>query len=292
MFDQIEAALSLIDRFKKARAAKREPREESIALRFFRIFEKHGVSRNQIPRFFGHNLTIEDVQTEESLFSKLTESVLNGVCEQFAIRREWLDGADTQPHTVHRFYKKPGAFSDFIQALRAANPEFPISGVVVAPFDARSDGAALVILEEEIGWVGDKAIFRYHLCDNWPFSYWKARAYLTACVAIAWKSGIYIHGVKAKSKEISLLSEGKTLMGWNGQGVYEIARGRWDPEDMALWPKQFLAGVDAEHENFGIRSGVELWLSLERDGFMDTGLTMYKRDDIRARFERVLTKEK
>lgn len=288
MLDQIEAAFSLFDRFKKARAARQVPQEESIAARFVRIFESHGVSRNQIPRFFGHELTIEDVQTEQSLFPKLTEPVLEGICERFSIRREWLDGADSQPHEVHHFYKNPGEFSEFIQALRAANPQLRVSGVLVSPADEAFDSTALLILEEEIGWVGEKVICRYHLCDEWLFSYWKARAYLTACVAIAWKNGIYVHGLKAMNKEIAQLSEGKALMGWNGQGAYELARSKWDPEDMALWPQKFLAGVDPEQEKFGIKSGLELWLNLEKKGFMDTGLTMYNREDIRARFEEAL----
>jgi len=36
------------------------------------------------------------------------------------------------------------------------------------------------------------------------------------------------------------------------------------------------------------RTVTELWLNLEKKGFMDTGLTMYNREDIRARFEEAL----
>jgi hypothetical protein len=216
MLDQVEAAMSLWDRFKKWHSEKRDSACESVADRFYSVFETHGVHRNQIPRFFGHGLTLEDVQTNVSLLPKLTEAVLEAVCDSFSIRREWLDGADKQAHPTHNFYKHPEDFRRFIINLKATNPEGDLSGVVVSPSAEDMSTSALMILEERIGWISQKPIFRYYLCDNWPFSYWKARAYLTACIAIAWKNKIYIRGSKADSKVIARFAEGKSLMGWDG----------------------------------------------------------------------------
>lgn len=292
MLDQIEAAISLLDRFKKWRRTRRESVQESIAGRFCRVFEAHGVHRNQIPRFFGHGLKLEDVQNDASLLPKLEEHLLEAVCERFAIRREWLDGADKQAHPKHNFYKYPTDFASFVTKLRTANPDGELGGVVIAPSDCHGDAAALLILEEGIGWVGQQPIYRYHLCDDWVFSYWKARAYLTACVAIAWKHAVYVRGGKATSKEIDLLAGGETLMGWRGQGFGQIGHRRWDPEDMALRPDQFLSGIDPERDAFGIRSGLQLWLKLQHDGFMDTGLPMYEKGAVRSLFESELAKVK
>ncbi len=145
----------------------------------------------EIPRFFGRELRLEDVQNNTSLLPKLDEHHLDALCRLFAVRREWLDGADKQPHPMHSFYKRPRDFAAFINNLQLANPDGELSGVVIAPEDS-CEGVALIILEETIGWVGEKPIFRYHLCDEWPFSYWKARAYLTACIAIAWKVQVLV----------------------------------------------------------------------------------------------------
>lgn len=287
VLDQVEAALSLWSRFKNWRHSKSNQSAESVATRFVRIFESHGVHRNQIPRFFGHNLTLKDVQDDASLFVKLDETILEAACKRFAVRREWLDGAETQVHPCHDFYKHPEDFSDFLTQLKSANPDGELGGLLIAPNENGCLANALIILEERVGSVGEKPIYRYHLCNDWVFSYWKARVYLTACIAIAWKRNVYIHGLRVPGKEIESLSEGQTLLGWKGEGAWKFSRRRkWYPEDMALKPEAFLGGVDPERDNFGIKSGLGLWLELEEQGLMDTGIKV----NARQLFEQELAK--
>ncbi len=61
----IEAFFSLKERFKKWRNP--EPVVTNSAQRFVKLFEAHGVARAQIPRFFGHSLTIHQVEDEMEL---------------------------------------------------------------------------------------------------------------------------------------------------------------------------------------------------------------------------------
>lgn len=82
------------------------PPAETVATRFVGLLESHGVHRNQIPRFIGHGLTLTDVQDDTALLAKLDEPLLDAVCTQFAVHREWLDGAGPQIHPVHDFYKQ------------------------------------------------------------------------------------------------------------------------------------------------------------------------------------------
>lgn len=271
VLDEVEAALSLWDRVKKSLHARKNPPVESIATRFISLFESHGVFRNQIPRFFGHSLTVQDVQNDASLVAKLDETILEAACKRFAVRREWLDGAESQIHPRQDFYKHPERFAGFLMQLKTANPDGELMGVLIAPSDQDWQAGALLILQETVGAVGERPIYRYHLCNNWVFSYWKARAYLTACVAIAWKNQVYVHGIRMPNKEIARLAEGKTLLGWQGEGIWELGQKTWDPEDMALKPRAFLEGVDPEQDNFGIKSGLRLWLDLEEQGLMGTG---------------------
>lgn len=261
------------------------PESESLAARFIRLFETHGVHRNQIPRFFGHAISPQDVQTEAGLLVKLDETVLESACAMFAVRREWLDGAETQAHYCHDFYKEPLEFLNFIQVLKQSNPDGQISGVLIAPRKIDTYPEAILILQESIGTIGDKAIYRHHLCHNWNFTYWKARAYLTACVAIAWKANIYIHGAYLDQPQIDKLFEGKVLMGWQGEGIWHFGIKRWNPEDMALNPDVFLKGVDPEKDNHGIKAGLELWLDLEEQGFMAAGFA----SDARLLFQAALS---
>ncbi|WP_374495551.1 hypothetical protein [Zoogloea sp.] len=261
---------------------------ESVSARFIRLFECHNVHRNQIPRFFGHGLTLKDVQSDVDLLLKLDETLLQAACELFAVRREWLDGAEKQIFPIHRFYKHPHTFSEFLEALKAARPDKELSGVVLAPKEPGPDTEAVLVLQETVGWVGDKAIYRYHFCDEWKLSYWKSRAYLTACVAIAWRQGVVIHGVYVDEKRLKKLTGGLALPTWSSDGIWSFGIKRWDPEDMALRPEAFLDGLDPELDNFGFWAGLRLWLSLCDKGFMNTGLGKYNVGEIRQSFKHAL----
>lgn len=272
VFSEINSALSLWEKLKGWHYS-RKPQPETIVTRFVRLFETHGVHRNQIPRFIGHGLTLKDVQDDAALLTKLDEPLLEAACEKFAVRREWLDGAEERIHPCHDFYKHPEWFGAFLKEKMAANPEGDWHGVLLAPEEQNNDAWALLILQETVGWVGEKPIYRLHLCNNWLFSYWKARAYLAACVAIAWKRQAFISGRYLPKREIDKLASGMTLLGWQGEGIWEFnGKCRWYAEDLALEPEAFLDGVDPERDNYGIRSGLDLWLRLDENGLMDTGI--------------------
>lgn len=285
MLDQIEAFFSLLDRAKKWRAGKKQP-TETVATRFVRLCENYGVHRNQIPRFIGHGLTLQDVQNDALLLAKLDEAILQDVCERFAVRREWLDGAETEIYPQSYFYKYPELFSKFIKDLKAKNPEGRFEGILVAPKELTHDESTVLILQETIGFIGEKPIYRLHLCDNWVLNYWKSCACLTACIAIAWKEHAYIRGIYMSEKEIKSLLNGDTLLGFQGEGIYGIRGRKWYPEDMALYPEAFLSKIAPERENSGIKSGLELWLYLEQEGWMDFDI----KKDSRRLFQQELRK--
>jgi hypothetical protein len=106
------------------------------------------------------------------------------------------------------------------------------------------------------------------------YGYWKSRVYLTACVAIALKSEIYVQGRYAEAKYIERLAEGQAFLA--GESFYSLKR--WYAEDMALVPEVFLRGIDPEEGDFGHISGLELWLTFEAEGLMDTGLDKNPRE--------------
>ena len=97
VLSEINAFISLWSKF-RAWLRLRKQVDESVVARFVRLFETHGVHRNQIPRFFEHGLTLKDVQDDASLLAKLDEAMLEAACALFAVRREWLDGAEKQAH--------------------------------------------------------------------------------------------------------------------------------------------------------------------------------------------------
>jgi len=273
IFGEVDSMLNLMEKVKKYyESFKRPISSQSLTVRFIQLFEVHGVHRNQIPRFFGHGFTLKDVQDDQSLIVKLDEQVLEAVCKLFAVRREWLDGADEQVHPHHDFYKRPTEFLKFITNLKLENKEGQLDGVLYSPEKPDFSAEAILVLNEIIGSVGNEPIYRYHLCNGWMFAYWKARAYLAACVAIAWKHQVYIKGRAAPKKPINKLSQGEIFLACKKMGTDSLRGIKWYAEDMALLPETFLRDVDPELDNFGVISGLDLWLKLDNQDLMDTGL--------------------
>lgn len=268
IFGEIESFITLAGRAKKL-FGKGKSAPESIADRFLQLFENHGVHHNQIPRFFDHGLSLTDVKDDESLLLKLDEEILNAACDLFAVRREWLDGADNQIYPLHDFYKHPEEFIKFALSIKQSS-QTRLGGVLVVAYSKCHEEDALLILEETVGFVGDKPIYRYHICFNWIFKYWKARAYLTACIALGWKNDIYIRGVKTSIDVIECLREGSSFLNSGDDTQYQYGK-RWHPEDMAVSPEVYLDGIDPGTNDFGIHAALTLWLELHDEGLMGTG---------------------
>lgn len=286
MFSEVESALNLWDRFSRYFLSSKRKPLESVASRFVRLFEAHGVHRNQIPRFFGNGLTVADVRDDATLLPKLTEAVLDAAVELFAVRREWLDGAEEQIYPLHDFYKKPEEFEPFLDRLGVGTDK-SFDGLLYVPETDDYFADSVFVIGEPIGWIGDKEINRYHICNNWLFTYWKSRAYLTACVAIAWRKGVYLRGGVVPAKQIESIANGNAFLELSDIGL--PSRGKpWYPEDMALEPGTFLNRVDPERDNYGIKSGLMLWLELQAQGFMETGIP--SAGNPRAEFEAMLSR--
>lgn len=281
LLNELESIIKLGKGVKWLVDKKERGKNTLVSTRLVQLLAAHRIHRNQMPGFLGHGLAIADVQNDELFLSKLNEEILNDVCSKFAVYREWLDGADSQIYPSHDFYKRPEEFESFICEIISNNPKGQLSGVLITPYESGYGAYALILLKEIIGYIGDKEIYRYHICNNWAFSYWKARAYLTACVAIAWKNEVYIHGEYLSSKQIKKLISGETLL---GADTLNTGHKKWYPEDMALCPEKFLDGIAPETNDFGIKSGLKLWLDLDEEGFMDTNL----RDNVREKFQKKL----
>lgn len=95
-----------------------------------RLFEAHGIHRNQIPRFFGNGLMLADIESNEKLLPKLSPELLQLAADLFAIRIEWLEGVDEQIYKIHDFYKQPQAYADFLQQFNGGEEQRVIAKLV------------------------------------------------------------------------------------------------------------------------------------------------------------------
>lgn len=239
----------------------------TLVSRFVQLFERHGVHRNQIPRFFDHGLTLKDVNSDEALIEKLSETLIQDACDLFAVRREWLDGVSDEIYEVHHFYKYPSEFEKFIQNLTRDSEETGrLWGKVIIPSSKNIRSEALFFIEERIGYLGNEPICRFHLTGAWSYDYWKCRAYLAACVSIACRNGCHVNGSIVARKNLKNVTQGLEFI---DPQLLRSSGNRWEPEDMAYDPGVFLKDLElAVHEN-SKELGLQLWLKLAGDGWLD-----------------------
>lgn len=284
VFGEINSFLSIAEKAVSFFRRRSTSPQETIAQRFLQLYEAHGVHHNQIPRLLGNGLTVTDVASEEALTSALSEDHLARSCELFAVNRHWLDGASDQIYPLHHFYKSPQEFIPFLREIKERSLS-NTQGLVMKSQSRGYEEDVVIVIAEGVASLGDQMIYRRHICPGWSFQYWKSRAYLTACVAVAWKEKVHLHGLEMDRAAVGRYAEGAGFIDVESDSALPRNGKRWDPEDMAIHPAAFLNGVDSEKQEFGHRAGLELWLELYDQGLMDTGLPYA---DVRATFSNQL----
>ncbi|MDW5441293.1 hypothetical protein [Polaromonas sp. SM01] len=289
MFDQAEAFLSLLDRFKRYWAKRKQaPAEESVASRFLRLFAAHGVHRNQIPRFFGHGLQLRDVQEEATLMHFLTDAHLADACDLFGVERQWLERGEGHAHKRHHFYLQPVQFGRFLDGLLASKnlPDMEMNATLFGVLASRDLESSLV-LSEPIGLLNEEVIYRYHFVDGGPLGYWKARVSAAALVAQAINRNVWVIGRLCDTKLLRELTYVKDLVGMHEHELLMENSRRFEVEDWLLEPAVLLEGLDPERNNFGVTSALKFWLQFNADGLTKIP---YSQPDTEARFAATLEK--
>jgi len=270
MLGEISAGLSILDRIKKKFFGKKESNTQPVIIkRFLELFKSHGVHQNQIPRFFEGGIELLDLHSNERLLEKLTEEVLEKACGMFGVKREWLDGDSETIYEVKGFYKNVPDFEKYINSIKQRMTKVE-RVYVLSPEKPYRDDSVLLIFESFIKEIGDKYIYRYDFVKFDSASYWKTRAYLTACIGLCYKNDISPCGYFLPSKEVNRFTEGSQFIPYTNQGFLPGGH-RWFVEDMVTDPKAYLKGVDPEDNNFGIHQAISYYFKLEEQGYMDLG---------------------
>jgi hypothetical protein len=272
---------SLWDRLKKWRFP--DPVVTNTAQRFIRLFESHGVARAQIPRFFGHGLTIHQVEDETELLKVLDGNLLTSAAELFGIQVEWLEGGSEDLYEIKHFYQQPEAFGLWLDAqLQIACGE-KIDGWLLTSELKTDEYDALILMREKIGELADETIYRYHFCEQWIYGYWKCRADIAACVAQAWKRNCYISGRRIDADVFSALVSLKTIPDTEREAT-SISGRRFYAEDLTTDPDFYTHELD--EGQFGKSSALSRWLSHNERGLMDSGFGVHGKTFNRALHEK------
>ena len=277
LFGEINSAVSLAEKFGTWWNSRK--RVDTVTSRFISLFEAHGVHRNQIARILGNSHPIAKFQSDDALSGLLTTDLLDQAASLFAVRRDWLDCATDNIYQPHDFYKKPEHFKSFVDDLMSRCVG-DVSGVILVGNSKQHEEKALIVIQETIAFLNEKPIYRYHLCNNWLFDYWKSRAYLTACIAIAWSRKLYLLGRRVPIELIRKYSAGTAFLEYRTDNALPLLGQHWYPEDTAVKPDSFLEGVS--EGAFGQSHAIALWLHLDELGLMAVDLPY---DGVRKAFQ-------
>lgn len=271
---------------------RKPPVPETLAGRFIRLFESHGVHRNQIPRFFGHGLQFKDVQDDAALLPCLTDTHLADACELFGVQRQWLERGEGNAHARSYFYLQPKAFGAFLDELLAARKELrdvPGKAELFGLSDSNRQVESTLVIAVPVGLLNDEVIYRYHHVDAGPLGYWKSRVSTAALVAQALARDLWVSGRACDAKQLQKLTHETDLLGPQARDALMNRSRRWDVEDWLLDPAALLDGVDPERDKFGVRSALEMWLKLDAEGWMKHP---YANKGARKKFEMALEAQK
>ncbi len=270
MLDQIDAALSLLDRFNRWKSRRTEHAFESLPTRFARLFETHGVHRNQIPRFFGHGLSLSDMRDDTALSCRLGHEHLQHASELFGVELSWLESGEGPAQARHSFYKQPEAFAAFIEAMatRAKLADGYLRGLIMWPTTWDSETEIVLLLSEPVGTLDDNVIERFHWVGGGPASYWRSRGYVASQIAMAVHNSVILSGRRLPNKLINNSVIEPDLLGLPSFDRLRFSGKVFQPEDWLTKPKSFLEDLDPERNEFGLVASLGLWIQLEAQGLM------------------------
>lgn len=265
------------------------PEPETLASRFVRLFEAHGVKRNQIPRFFGHGLQLKDVQTDAELIKCLSDEHLADASKLFGIDRQWLESGEGRAHALGTYYGHPAGFGTYLDKVLADRKGLKGVELSAALFGAYAnrDSPSILVLSVPIGELNDQVIYRYTHIDVGPLGYWKVRVNAAVMVAQAWRRNVWLNGRNCDEKLLKQLLHKEDLTTQAELERLTFGSRRVELEDWLLVPEAFLEGVGPEKGQFGVRSALEMWLRFDAEGHMKIDIS---RVDTRSKFEEALAR--
>jgi hypothetical protein len=158
-----------------------------VAKQFLTLFDAHGVAPTQIQQFLPQ-LTLDKLNSVEALLAALTNNVLDDAAKLFKVRREWLDGVDSQIYHLDFCYKAPKRFFEALAALGRHADEFPVRALYATRrLDCRAGRPQplALLLVEKVRDLGEEEICRYVIFhDGWDWGYSPSRIQLKAMARV------------------------------------------------------------------------------------------------------------
>ncbi|ATC64804.1 hypothetical protein CMV30_12970 [Nibricoccus aquaticus] len=233
-----------------------EPQLLALAQRVRRILSGHGLQPGHLARFFSarkapFTITFADQQNDAVFLRWLDESKTAWVAQTFGVRREWIDGEDSQIFDWCDYDKRPALFlkeiSQYVDSL--IYDEIPASPEALfvrygsgKDWKRKGQNRVFVIVRVPLARLSNETIIFRYVSDFMPY-YWDEGR--TAVQLRAWARLLFItKNISCQGCEVPL--EIAEKMEDNQLFLHEIFESPklhrrchdWHPEDYALYPQE------------------------------------------------------
>ena len=158
----------------------------TVAYRFLKVFNDHGVKNTQIQRLIPA-VTLDKVIDPMAVLRARTNDMLTKTAKTLGIERAWLDGVQERMYRHHSSYQHAAAFFDVVKRLERPFVWHPLKAYCLDPnLDIRKvppQPIVLVFAEKICDWDDNDDLLRFiPFTEEWDWSYAKSRLQLKATI--------------------------------------------------------------------------------------------------------------
>lgn len=199
---------------------------DTMVMRFFLLFESHGIATADIPNFLPPNsITRSELRDTNKIIDLIDDPVIEHLQDIFGIEGDWLKGSSDYAYKSRRFYKHlPAVLSEITRhKLKTGNSVDVLfltrSGVELAELakikneDYETNGYEYVRVVLKLQkCVGGQNITTYQLWDSLPWDYWRSRHHAKALMYFCDKTQNYTSAYSLDQEKLSDFTSGRALL--------------------------------------------------------------------------------
>ncbi|QFT57149.1 hypothetical protein [Microbulbifer sp. THAF38] len=198
---------------------------DTMVMRFFLLFESHGIATADIPNFLPPNsITRSELRDTNKIIDLMDGPVFEHLQKLFGIERDWLKGSSDCAYRSRQFYKNlPAILSEITRyKLKTGNSVNVLfltrSGVELAELakikneDCETNDYEYIhiVLKFEKR-VGSQTIATYQLWDSLPWGYWRSRYHAKALIYFCDKTQNYTAAYSLSQEKLNDFICGRAL---------------------------------------------------------------------------------
>lgn len=242
-----------------------DPGMAAMVKRLRQILEVHGLKHGHMARFLETRqapfaITLNDLSSDGMFLNWLDEAKINWISRTFLIRREWIDGEDTQVHESFCFDKQPRRLWELLEKLNSNETTREAPALAEAFFIRRGkpkkwpsgdESRVLVVLRVPLARLSNELTIYKYISDFTSYPWEEDHADRCAIQLRAWCRMLHLHhgfklwGCTVQDKEWSKIEENDAFL---PQTIIAADKGRWswEPEDYAYLETESRAAKDTD----------------------------------------------